>query len=301
MRRDAQSLDGEILRRAVGDWENPIEWGGICPAVDVDVREINVPADATVADWEEEIKTGAEGRKIVYSDGSKAEGVEGMVEGGWYESEEARGGMAVGGKATVWDVEIAGMELALKAMGGNPVLILSDSRVAIMAVKKAGKVGMGRTKGLTSVVSMIKDCEEEHGAGAVSLAWVKAHVSIPGNERADLEAKEAVEREGGLAVTEGGIRACVKQERKGERVVKGFGMGRVIGWSSRLSVTAYSQLRTGKGRLAAWRHKIGKDDTGPCRRCNVPETGAHAAVGCIDGESFGRKWSTWRQMDEKHR
>ena len=57
----------------------------------------------------------------------------------------------------------------------------------------------------------------------------------------------------------------------------------------------------GKGRLAAWRHKIGKNDTGLCRRCNVPETEAHATVGCMDGESFGRKWHMWGQMDKKHR
>ena len=257
--------------------------------------------EATVADWEKGIKRQAEGRRIGYSDGSKAEGVEGMVGGGWYETEGARGGVAVGGRATVWDGEIVGMELALKAMGGKPVLILSDSRSAIMAVKKAGKLGVGRTRGLTSVVSMIKECEEVHGPGAVSLAWVKAHIGNPGNEHADLEAKGAVERGGGLAVTEGGIRACIKEERKGERAVKGFGMGRVIRWSSRLAVTAYSQLRTGKERLAAWRHRIGRDDTGLCRRCNVPETGAQAAVGCMDGESFGRRWSTWEQMDDKHR
>lgn len=37
----------------------------------------------------------------MYFDGSKAEGVEGIVGGGWYESEEAKGGIAVGRKANV--------------------------------------------------------------------------------------------------------------------------------------------------------------------------------------------------------
>ena len=130
---------------------------------------------------------------------------------------------------------------------------------------------------------------------------MKAHVSVPGNELADLKAKSAVEAGGGTAVTEGGMRAIVKEGRKKERVVKGFSIGRVVRWSSRLSVTAYSQLRTGKGRLAAWRHKIGRHDTGLCRRWAVPETGPHAAVGCIDGENFGRKCSTWGRMDERNR
>ena len=72
-------------------------------------------------------------------------------------------------------------------------------------------------------------------------------------------------------------------------MVKGFGMGKVVRWSSRLAVTASSQHCTGKGRLAAWRHKIGRHDMGLCRRCVVLETGPHAAVGYMDGENLGRK------------
>ena len=86
-----------------------------------------------------------------------------------------------------------------------------------------------------------------------------------------------------------------------ERVVKGFGMRRVVRWTSRLAVTAYSQLCTGKGRLAAWRHKIGRHETELCGRCAVLETGPHVAVGCMDGACIGRRWSTWGQMDEKNR
>ena len=62
------------------------------------------------------------------------------------------------------------MELALEVVGGTSMLILSDSRVAILAWKKTGKLGIGRTRGLKAVVSMIEECEEEHGSGAVSLA-----------------------------------------------------------------------------------------------------------------------------------
>ena len=120
-----------------------------------------------------------------------------------------------------------------------------------MVVRKASKREIARTKGLREVVSLISNCQKEFGAGAVSLAWVKAQVGIHGNEGANLEAKSAVETGGGTAVTEGGIRAMVKEGQKKEKVVKGFGMGRVVRWSSRLAVTAYSQLRTGKGRLAA--------------------------------------------------
>lgn len=65
-------------------------------------------------------------------------------------------------------------------------------------------------------------------------------MGIPGNEKADLKAKAAVKRENGQAVTEGSIRACVKDGRKEASVVKGFGMGRVIQWSSKLAVMAYT-------------------------------------------------------------
>ena len=300
LRKDQSALDSGILLRATGEWGNPIEWGGECPTIEVDIRTLEVLRDSTSEDWGRAIAGVAEGRRVIYSDGSKSEGVEGMVGGGWFESNNVRGGVAVGGRATVWDGEVAGMEGALRVVGNNPVLILSDSQAAIMAVRKAGKWGIARARGLREVVSLISDCEKEFGAGAVSLAWVKAHVGIPENERVDLEAKSAVEAGGGSVVTEGGVRAGVKEGRKKERIVKGFGIGRVVRWSSRLAVTAYSQLRMGKGRLAACRHKIGRHDTGLCRRCAVPETGPQAAVGCMDGEDFGTRWSTWGQMDEKY-
>ena len=159
------------------------------------------------------------------------------------------------------------------AVGNDPVLILSDSQVAIVAVRRAGNRGIARTSGLREVVSLIGNCKNEHGAGAVSMAWVKVHVGIPMNKRTDLEAKAAVKARGGTAVTQGGIRALVKEGRKKENVVNRFGMVRMVWWSSRLAVTAYSQLHAGKRRLVALQYKIGSHETGFCRRCAVPETG----------------------------
>ena len=278
LRKDESVLDGEILLRATQGWENPIEWGGECPTIEVDIRTLVVPKDATNEDWARAIAGATEGRRVIYSDGSKSEGVEGMVGGGWFESDDIRGGVAVGGRATVSDAEVAGIEGALRAVGNNLVFILSDSQGAIRAVRKAGERGIARTRGLREVVSLISDWENKVGAGAVSLAWVKAHVGIPGNESADLEAKSAVEARGGTAVTEVGITAMVKEGRKRERVVQGFGMGRVVRLSSRLAVIAYSQLRTGKRRLAVWRYKIGRHETGFCHRCAVTETEPHVGV-----------------------
>ena len=49
------------------------------------------------------------------------------------------------------------MEGALTTVGNNPVLVLSDSQVAIMAVRKAGKWGIVETRGLREVVSLITE------------------------------------------------------------------------------------------------------------------------------------------------
>ena len=57
------------------------------------------------------------------------------------------------------------------------------------------------------VVRLILETEDEFGEKSVSLALVKAHVGIGGNEESDAKAKEAAIVEGGRAVNEGGIRA----------------------------------------------------------------------------------------------
>ena len=92
----------------------------------------------------------------------------------------------------------------------------------------AGTRGKACTRGLAEVVCLISEIEDECGEKLVSLAWVKAHVGIGGNEGADAEAKEAARVRGGRAVTEGGIQAWTKEVRKEERVVRGFGLGRVV-------------------------------------------------------------------------
>ena len=136
-------------------------------------------------------------------------------------------------------------------VGNTPVLLLTDSRVAIQAVQKAGRMGVARTRGLAKVVSRLAAIDEEYGEGSAILGWVKAHVGISGNERADWQAKLAAEGRDGAAVTEGGIRAGCKEKRWQERVVRGFGSGRVVRWTSWYAITAFSQPRTNKGMLAS--------------------------------------------------
>ena len=94
------------------------------------------------------------------------------------------------------------------------------------------------------------------GKGAVSLGWVKSHIGIHGNEKADEMAKTGAEkRVNVLQVTEGGIRQKIKRWRKEAIQVEGFGRGKVLSWARR-TATNYSQLRANKGALQAWRFKI---------------------------------------------
>ena len=95
-------------------------------------------------------------------------------------------------------------------VGNTPVLLLTDSKAAIQAVQKAERRGIDRTRGSAEVVRRLAAINDLHGEGSTTLAWVKAHVGIAGNDRADVQVKLAVEGRDGVAVTEGGIRALCK-------------------------------------------------------------------------------------------
>ena len=63
--------------------------------------------------------------------------------------------MLVGTGATVWDGEIAGMRMALESLPVAPMLLLSDSQAAILAVCNAAAGGWARTADLKAVVDAI--------------------------------------------------------------------------------------------------------------------------------------------------
>ena len=151
------------------------------------------------------------------------------------------------------------------------ILLLADSKAAISAVKKAGKTGKARTGDLVRLMEAIGKRESEV-RGAVALGWVKSHIGVHGNEITDEMAKKgAQERVGVLQVTEGGIRQKIKKWRRDVRQVEGFGKGKMMSWARR-TATTYSQLRTNKGALQAWRYKIGKAESPECRHCGKAES-----------------------------
>ena len=68
--------------------------------------------------------------------------------------------------ATVWDGEVAGMAGSLARVGPNRkqrILILTDSKAAIVAVRRAGRTGKAGSTQLKKVVNTVADIEEGGG------------------------------------------------------------------------------------------------------------------------------------------
>jgi len=150
------------------------------------------------------------------------------------------------------------------------------------------------------VVDEIGRRKEELGEDAVTLGWVKAHVGIYGNEKADKLAKEGAEKTSKKTwITEGGLKQAWVKKRKAERCVQGTGMGRVLKWN-RKALYNYTQCRTGKGRLGWWRYTLDPWEDLTCAECHNLETGRHVALVCIAGEWIGRRWSSWEQADDRN-
>ena len=100
-----------------------------------------------------------------------------------------------------------------------------------------------------------------------------------------------------LQVTEGGIRQKIKGWGRGERQVAGFGKGKAVSWNRR-QTTTYSQLRTNKGALQSWKHRLGKAEDSRCRYCEEgkAEAGDHIMFECMKWENLRRK--VW--IEEEH-
>jgi len=216
----------------------------------------------------------------------------GGVGASWWDQERRKGyGIGLGKIATVWDGEVAGLRGALTHAPAKKILILSDSQ--------AGRTGKARTYNLRWVASEIGRRKEELGEDAVTLGWVKAHVGIYGNEKADRLAKEGAEKTPNTTrITEGGLKQVWAKKRKAERCVKGTGSGRVLKWN-RKALLNYTQCRTGKGRLGWWRYTLDPWEDPMCRVCFNLETGRHVALVCTAGEWLGRRWSSWKQADDR--
>ena len=178
----------------------------------------------------------------------------------------------------MWDGEITGMKMGLRAAGNTEekVIILSDSKAAIQAVINAGRRGQARTRDLAHLGQQIRRRQDLYGQDNVAVGWVKAHVGIERNERVDEMAKMGAAKEGRDHVTEGGLQQWEKAKGRQNRARVGY-----------LDVT--------KCDVCRW-----------CKRNS--ETGEHLVFECIHwdfrrptrkiGEEW-RKWKTWEDLDLK--
>ena len=192
-----------LLAQARVKSKEEIEWGGDIDRYELQETNLQCGPSTPTTTWEKAISLTK--RTPIYSDGSRSE--EGVVGGGYY-LQQGQLGVRVGMMATVGDGEITGMKLGLRAAGNTEekIIILSDSKAAIQAVINAGRRGKARTRDLAHLGQQIPRRQDLYGLDNVAVGWVKAHVGIEGNERADEMAKMGAAKEGRDHVTEGGLR-----------------------------------------------------------------------------------------------
>ena len=201
-----------------------LSFGGTCWRGRVDVVDLGPSKSSTCAVWERAIREAGDKRLVVYTDGSRDS--DGRVGGRWHAPGNGAGSVAVGSIATVWDGEVAGIRQALRMAPDVDVLVLSDSTAALRAIKWAADKGRGRSRDLVEVVHEVG--RRTTKGLSTQFGWVKAHVGVEGNERADLMAKAGYRESLLPQVTEGGVRAYWKDVRSRERAQRGLGSGRVM-------------------------------------------------------------------------
>ncbi|KAF8422939.1 hypothetical protein EV426DRAFT_669791 [Tirmania nivea] len=208
-------------------------------------------------------------------------------------------GAYLGTLATVADGEEKGITLALGSNAGK-LLILTDSMTSKQALLNLGKGAPPRS----GIERELKDLLHKRAHLQTAIGWVRSHIGIPGNERADKRAayESALGRIAGTqqVATAAGIRTAAKARRKDMRSEPGYGSNRCL-WH-RHALSAYTWLRTNRGPQNYWLHFIRKVDSPACPNCDHPsEDGYHITFDCPhhhqQRQEFIGDARTWEDLD----
>ncbi|KAF8427706.1 hypothetical protein EV426DRAFT_682711 [Tirmania nivea] len=201
---------------------------------------------------------------------------------------------------TVADGEEKGISLALHSSGANKLLILTDSMASKQALSNLSRGAPPRS----GIEKEIKDLLHRQGNRETAIGWVRSHIGIPGNEKADRRAayESALGRIAGTqqVATAAVIRAAAKARRKDMRSEPGFGINRSL-WH-RHAMAAYTWLRTNRGPQNYWLHFVRKVDSPACPNCDHPsEDGSHITFDCPHHRRQRQELigniKTWEELD----
>jgi len=192
------------------------------------------------------------------------------------------------------------MALALEKEEAPMIALITDSQAAIQTVLNLGKGRPPRSH----IEARTKAALLKHNRRDVWVCWVRAHIGITSNEKADKRAEfesflGEISGSRGIA-TEEGVRAFSRAIRKSHRQQPGFNP-RTCEWN-RHSMSAYTWTRTERGPQNKWLHHIKKTD---CRSCSYGpqrQSGYHLVFECAKHEEIRRNFlagkSSWEELDE---
>jgi ribonuclease HI len=228
--------------------------------------------------------------------------------------------------ATVYAAELKGIAMATEAIlhhKPTTATIFSDSQAAIKAL-----VRPGQTSGQLYLIQILSTLDTLQRQGIdVTIAWIPGHEGIPGNEAADLAAKQAtLEREPAAEERTVKLASAAKttfRKQTFEAWSKMWSTARTGGPTRRLIPTptkkslrlyrgltkahssALIQLRTGRIGLNHFLHKIGVRESDRCGCDEGPQTPKHVLLECgllanLRQQLFERiagKFKTTRRLD----
>ena len=205
------------------------------------------------------------------------------------DTEIDRGQVGLHCEATVMQAELVALREALSYINSRQLrqcAVLTDSMSALL------KICHGNNKPTETVGKILETWRETRRHGVVSFHWVKAHVGIPGNERADELAKEAATGE--VATWETLVARSAVKSRLRERTIQQWqqrwelattgAWTRVfyprVGVETRELTYETAQLVTGHGNFNKYLQRIARRRGGQCE-CRTGEgSGEHLLLGC---------------------